>query len=156
MDEQLDKVIADNGFFDAANPGAAGVVIEAASAVVPMSFVGRVATLAGEINSRRDQKVDEGVDYNGKRYDSNEQSKQRVLGTLVVMQGKPASTPVQWITQDNAQVNLTHSDMQALAAVIAQNESQWVFWARNLKDKLTAVANGDEAGLATILAAVYA
>ena len=156
MDEQIEQVVTDDGFFDVANPGAAGVVTDDASDVVPLSFTDRVAALASEINMRRNQMVSGGVDYSSNRYDSNEQSMQRVLGTLLLMQGKPAETPVQWITQGNVQVELTLADMQALAGVIAQNESKWVFWARNLKDQLAVVADGDEAGLDAVEAAVYA
>lgn len=119
-------------------------------------FLYRKSALKSKINARRDQIISSGIDFNGHRFDSNETSKQRILGTLALTTGAPDEAPVKigevegWITQDNQLVPMTLGEMRQLAVAVATNESHWVFWARSLKDQLAALADGDEAGLSAI------
>jgi hypothetical protein len=99
------------------------------------------------ITAYRDQKIAEGFDFDGVRYDSRPEDQKRISGAsllayMAVSQGAQlgdyywhgGDEPFEWIAQDNTAVKMDAFTVIEFGKKAAEHERAYVFAARNLKD----------------------
>ena len=89
-----------------------------------------------EINEARDNEIAQGVEYNGKIYQSDERD-QMLITQSVVLYSAQGKTPkgFAWIAKDNSFNEFSLQDLIALGALVAKKVSDCYTKARELKDK---------------------
>lgn len=90
-----------------------------------------------QINAERDAAIAAGVTYDGHTYQSNNQSIADLTASaaLTLMDN---TIVIPWLTVENVTVQLSASDVQALAATFAGHKTNLVLQARAKKDSVLA------------------
>lgn len=101
----------------------------------------------GEISALRDEKLNQGVVFDGSRYDSDDRAQLRITGTVVGMglavQAGQAPEPAEWVKMDNSATTLTLPELIALGQMITAHVSACVHVAREHKAKLDEISLED-------------
>ena len=89
-----------------------------------------------QINTQKNKLINDGFTYNGKVYDSDNNSKLNILGKLIELQINTSDDNVLWIAKDNTITRFTKVDFITFANSLVNFIELKIFNTRNLKDKI--------------------
>lgn len=101
-----------------------------------------------EIDAKRDAKIESGVTYKGKVFQSGEKDR-NLLTSLVGLYSALGQLPqgFVWLSKDNTAVPFKLEDLIALGALMAQAVSENTLKARALKDRIESATTKEELDL---------
>lgn len=145
---QIEAVIDGKTWVVPADPGNSDYQRILASGVIITPYV-PVATKA-DVDAERDRRLDLGVVYNGKAYQTRDVDIQNITGaclaaTLYIVNGGDPNSArwanpnadFQWIATDNTLATMTAAQMIAFGQVAIANVSRLYLKARSIKDSIT-------------------
>ncbi|WP_317363909.1 DUF4376 domain-containing protein [Campylobacter helveticus] len=98
-----------------------------------------------DIDKKRDEAIESGVEYNGKVFQSAEKDRNLLTSTTSLFSiTKQVPQGFKWISKDNEAVDFTLQDLIALGAKMAENVNLNTMKARALKDKVEKARNLNE------------
>lgn len=97
-----------------------------------------------EINQARDAAEQGGFEYNGKTFDSDQVSAQRISMAAQAMALAPDGTTITWTCQDNTTVDLTAKDLVGLVVALAAWSNTCHQKATELKAQIEAAETAEE------------
>lgn len=110
-------------------------VVEVQYAPEMIYLNGRREVMRNRVHAIREEKLNNGIIFNGVNYDSTSETKQRITGAVLsVVLDQTFQTD--WITADNTTVTLNGEDIIRLGKAFAEHESQIIMFARGLKDSI--------------------
>lgn len=100
-----------------------------------VSLEARRSIMSQRVTELRDRKLQSGLVFRGKEFDTQPQTYVRLTGAVLKAVRDP-QFGTGWITSDNSQVLLTNEDVLSLGDAYADFESQFIMFARGLKDQI--------------------
>lgn len=98
-----------------------------------------------DIDKKRDEVINEGVEYKGKVFQSGEKDRNLLTSTTSLFSiTKQVPQGFKWISKDNEAVDFTLQDLIALGGKMAENVNLNTMKARALKDKVEKARNLNE------------
>ena len=100
-----------------------------------VSLEARRSIMSQRVTELRDRKLQNGLIFRGKEFDTQPQTYVRLTGAVLKAVRDP-QFGTGWITRDNSQVLLANEDVLSLGDAYADFESQFIMFARGLKDQI--------------------
>lgn len=98
-----------------------------------------------DIDKKRDEAIESGVEYKGKVYQSAEKDRNLLTSTTSLFSiTKQVPEGFKWISKDNEAVSFTLQDLITLGAKMAESVNLNTMKARALKDKVEKARNLNE------------
>lgn len=97
-----------------------------------------------EINAARDKAEQNGFEYLGKTFDSDQVSCIRMSSAAQAMQYAPDDVIITWTTQDNSTIDLNKSQLMGLVVALAQHSNECHQKATSLKIQIDACESKEE------------
>ena len=98
--------------------------------------IARSAKLS-EIDNKRDEMIAQGVEYNGKTFQSGEHDQALLTQAVTLFSASGGSVPngYTWIAKDNSRIEMTLAQLIELGSLMALRVNTYYQKARDLKDK---------------------